>query len=35
MANNFKERIFEEVLGGKYDENGFYLTPNGSKLNKI
>lgn len=26
----FKDRSFEEVEGGKYDENGFYRTPNGS-----
>jgi hypothetical protein len=28
---DFKEREFEEVEGGKYDEYGFYYTPNGSK----
>ena len=27
---NFVDRDFEEVEGGKYDENGFYRTPNGS-----
>lgn len=32
MAKNFKDRIFEEVPDGKYDENRFYITPNGSNL---
>ncbi len=27
---NFVDREFEEVEGGKYDERGFYKTPNGS-----
>jgi hypothetical protein len=27
---NFIDRSFEEVEGGKYDEDGFYRTPNGS-----
>lgn len=26
----FKDRSFEEVPGGKYDDEGFYRTPNGS-----
>ena len=27
---NFKDRSFEEVEGGKFDDKGFYRTPNGS-----
>ena len=30
--NKFVEHEFEEVEGGYYD-NGFYYTPNGSKMN--
>jgi hypothetical protein len=26
----FLNRSFEEVIGGEYDEEGFYITPNGS-----
>lgn len=32
---SFIERDFEEVAGGKYDDNGFYTTPNGSKIRYI
>jgi hypothetical protein len=28
----FVERPFQEVEGGEYDENGFYYTPEGSKI---
>lgn len=30
MSSNFNERTFVPVPGGRYDENGFYITPNGS-----
>lgn len=30
MVSNFKEREFEKVKDGYYEE-GFYYTPNGSK----
>ena len=26
-----KDRKFEEVKGGEYDDHGFYTSPNGSK----
>ncbi len=29
--SEFIEKEFKEVEGGKYDEYGFYYTPNGSK----
>jgi len=32
---NFIERHFQEVLGGKYDEFGFYHTPDGSNKTYI
>jgi hypothetical protein len=28
--NNFEEKEFKEVPNGKYDQNGFYYTPDGS-----
>jgi hypothetical protein len=32
MNEKFKEREFTEVEGGYYDDNNFYLTPNGSTI---
>jgi len=30
ISENFINRSFVEVTGGEYDEDGFYITPNGS-----
>jgi hypothetical protein len=32
MKGKFVEREFEEVIGGYYDDHGFYNNPDGSKI---